>query len=255
MQEAQLMKGRVVLITGASRGIGAATARLFARHGALVGVNYNRNSEEAMSVVQAVEDLGGKAIAIQASVDNSEQIQSMVTQVEEQLGPIDTLVLNAVAIKAFTSAPFYKQSWQSLQDMVMGELAGIYFPAQVVAPLMMERKRGSIVAISSNISRRPTGETSAHAAGKASVDAFVRAMATELGPYNIRVNSVAPGMVETQASEHVGDPVRQMIIRGTPMRRLARPEDVAGMILLLAADEASFTTGNYISVSGGAFMP
>src|SRR5690348_8393304 len=145
----RLLEGHVVLVTGASRGIGAATARLFAQHGAAVGVNYNASAARAQEVVEDIHAAGGRAIAIQASVDDAEQVAAMVQQVEQELGPIDTLVMNAVAGSkvlqtpetnmAYSKAifsPFVESSWETYQSMVLRALAGVYIPARIVAPLI-----------------------------------------------------------------------------------------------------------------------
>ncbi|HEY3992793.1 MAG TPA: SDR family oxidoreductase [Ktedonobacteraceae bacterium] len=252
----QLLQGQVALITGASRGIGAATARLFARHGAAVAVNYYASPERAQEVVASIEADGGRAIAVQASVDNPGQIAAMVQQVEQQLGPIDTLVMNAAAVhnNAALFGPFVESSWETYQDVVLGELAGIYHPARIVAPLMIERKRGNLIAISSLIARRTPPGSGSHAAGKASVEALMKVLASELGPHGIRVNVVAPGATETEASLGVMRERLQQISASLPLRRIAQPEDIAGAILLLATDEARYLTGNYLAVGGGSYL-
>lgn len=250
----QLLKNHVVLITGASRGIGAATARLFARHGATVGVNYHSNGERAREVVAAIEEEGGRAIAVQASVDNQEQITAMVHRVEQELGPIDTLVLNAAAVHRFVLGPFLESTWDIYQDMVMGELASVYLPARIVAPLMVERKRGNLIAVSSIVARTAPDGSGAHAVGKGSVEALMRVLARELGPHGIRANVVAPGPTETDSTATVLPPRKQMIEKALPLRRVGQPEDVAGAILLLATAEAGYLTGNCLTVNGGGYM-
>ncbi|GHO99474.1 beta-ketoacyl-ACP reductase [Reticulibacter mediterranei] len=249
----QTLQGRVALITGASRGIGAATARLFATHGALVGVNYHRSEQEAFQIVREIEAAGGKALAVQASADDPLQLVAMVKRVEEELGPIHTLVLNAAPTKRFAFAPFIDFDWGVFQDMVLGELAGIYFPAQVVAPLMIQRKQGSIIAVSSPLSRMGWPGTLAHATGKAGVDAMARTLAVELGPHGIRVNTIAPGAVKTD-SNPMPKEAEEMNIRTTPLGRVTQAEDVAGAIYLLALDEAGFISGSYTAASGGQFL-
>ncbi len=249
----QTLQGRVALITGASRGIGAATARLFAAHGALVGVNYYRSEREAVRIVQEIEASGGKALAVQASVDDPQQCAAMVKRVEEELGPIETLVMNAAPTKRFAFAPFLEFDWGLFQDMVLGELAGIFFPAQAVAPLMRERRRGNLIAISSPLSRMGQSGALANATGKAGVDAMVRTLAVELGPYGIRVNTIAPGAVKT-ASNPMTEEMEEMLRRTTPLGRVTQAEDVAGAIYLLALDEAGFISGSYTAASGGQFI-
>ena len=257
MRLAQLLQGHVALITGASRGIGAATARLFARHGAAVAVNYHVSAERAQEVVRSIETDGGRALAVQASIDNPTQILAMVKAVEQQLGPIDTLVMNATAVHDNSAlfGSFLESNWEAYQDVVLGELAGVYHPARVLAPLMIERKRGNLIAVSSLIARRTPPGSGAHAAGKASVEALMKVLAGELGPYGIRVNVVAPGLTETESSTEVMSERLQQIGATLPLRRIGQPEDIAGAILLLATDEASYLTGNYLAVGGGSYLP
>ncbi|GHO94112.1 beta-ketoacyl-ACP reductase [Reticulibacter mediterranei] len=262
-----LLQGQVALITGGSRGIGAATARLFARHGAAVGVNYHASAKRAEEVVAAIRAEGGRAIAVQASVDNDEQVAAMVQQVEQELGPIDTLVMNAIAGSktiqtpetnmAYSKAifaPFVESSWETYQNMVLRALAGIYIPARIVAPLMIERKRGNLIAVSSLATRIARPGSGAIAASKGSVDALMRVLASELGPHGIRVNVVAPGAIETEASAAVIQERREMLNASLPLRRVGQPEDVAGAILLLATNEARYLTGNYLAAGGGSYL-
>ncbi len=253
----QLLQGHVALITGASRGIGAATARLFARHGAAVAVNYHASPERAQEVVASIEADGGCAVAVQASVDNPTKLVAMVQEVEQKLGPIDTLVMNATAVHDNSAlfGSFLESNGEAYQDVVSGELIGIYHPARVLAPLMVERKRGNLIAVSSLIARRARPGSGPHAAGKAAVEALMKVLTAELGPHGIRVNVVAPGLTETEASTEVmHDQLRQPGAT-LPLRRIGQPEDIAGAILLLATDEARYLTGNYLAAGGGSYLP
>ena len=159
---APLLQGQVALITGASRGIGAATALLFARHGAAVGVNYHNSAERAREVVETIRAFGGLALAVQASVDNAQEVGTMVQRVEQELGPIDTLVMNAIAgsrpaqvRSSWTFNPFLDSTWEQYQNIVVRTLAGVYVPARAVVPLMAERKHGNLIAVSSTLARAP----------------------------------------------------------------------------------------------------
>jgi len=260
-----LLQGQVVLITGASRGIGAATALLLARHGAAIGVNYHQSVERAREVVGSIRASGGRAIAVQASVENTQEVEAMVQQVEQELGPIDTLVLNAIArsraasptetrgLSTFNS--FLDSTWEQYQDGVMRLLAGVYVPARIIAPLMVERKHGNLIAVSSTLARSPYSGAGAVAAGKASVEALLKSLVPELGPYGIRVNVVAPGAVETEASAPYIQPRKEAISQTLPLRRVAQPEDIAAAILLLTLPQADYLTGNYLAAGGGNYLP
>ncbi|QBD75972.1 SDR family oxidoreductase [Ktedonosporobacter rubrisoli] len=261
-----LLQGQVALITGASRGIGAATALLLARHGAAIGVNYYQNAQRAQAVVETIRASGGRAIAMRASVENVHEVEVMVQQVEQELGPIDTLVLNAIAASQpvrggaqaggnWSSRQFLNSTWEQYQEIVMRLLVGAYVPARVIAPLMVERKHGNIIAVSSTLARVPYSGAGALAAGKAGVEALLKALVPELGPQGIRVNVVAPGAVETEASAPYIQAHKEAISQALPLRRVGQPEDIAATILLLALPQASYLTGNYLAVGGGNYLP
>ncbi|BDP44327.1 dehydrogenase (plasmid) [Deinococcus aetherius] len=257
------LHGKVALVTGASRGIGAATAKLLAAQGASVGVNYVSNEARAREVVSAIEAAGGRAVAVRGSVGEQAEVEAMVRQVEEELGPIDILVCNADAVREFTVKPFVDLSWAEFEDLLTGETKAVFYPVGAVVGGMMKRGAGTIINVSSQLSRRAQEGMAGHSSGKAAVDALTRTLANELGPHGIRVNAVAPGLVQTEASASMwsgdqgqdGGPglmarMRQM----TPLRRIATPEDVAGAIVMLASDAASFVTGVYLDVNGGMTM-
>lgn len=266
---ALVLQGQVALITGASRGIGAATALLLAQHGAAVGVNYNNSAEWAREVVETIRSFGGRAVAVQASVDNAQEVGAMVQQVEQELGPVDTLVLNAIAgsrtagesirpreargLSTFNA--FLDSTWEQYQNIVVRTLAGVYVPARIVAPLMVERKHGNLIAVSSTVARAPYAGSGALAAGKAGVEALLKALVPELGPHGIRVNVVAPGAVETEASAPYIEARKETISQTLPLRRVGQPEDIAGAILLLAMPQAGYLTGNYLAAGGGNYLP
>ena len=193
---------------------------------------------------------------MQGNVGDPDQVNDMIECTERALGPIDTLVANAVAYHRFTRGPFEEFAWPDFQDVVIGEVAAVYFPARAIVPKMIERGHGTIIVVSSLAGRGSTAGISPHATGKAAVEGFVRALATELGPRQIRVNTVAPGFTTTdEALANMLEGSAQAIVNRTPLGRPGTPDDVAGAIVLLTMDEASWLTGNYISAGGGLYMP
>lgn len=247
-----MLQNRVVLITGASRGIGAATARLLAKHGAAVAVNYARNSAAADAVVAAIAKNGGRALAVQADVTQRCEVERMVNTVCGELGPIDTMVLNANIM--FPIASFANYAWEDFEAKVLGEMKAAFFCVKAVVPGMLQRKRGCIVAVSSGLSRHPGFGFCAHSTAKSALDALMKSLAFELGPAGIRVNTVAPGLTITDATAGVPQQQKDMQASITPLRRNGLPEDVAGAILMLVREEAGFVTGNYVTVDGGMQM-
>ncbi len=248
-----LLQNRVVLITGASRGIGAATARLLAAHGAAVAINYHRSHAAARSVLEQIEQAGGRGFLAQADVRDPDEVEQLVRQVEGALGPIDTLVLNANI--DFPVVSFLEYPWEAFQAKIVGEMAAAFHLCQAIAPGMHRRHEGCIIAVSSGLSRHPGQGFCAHSAAKSALDALVRSLALELGPSGIRVNTVAPGLTLTDATAGVPKEVKSATAAHTPLRRVALPEDVAGAILLVASQHSGFLTGTYVPVSGGELMP
>lgn len=251
-QSYSLLKGHTALITGASKGIGAAIAKLFAQNGAAVAINYRSSEDKAQQLVQTIEQEGGKAIAVQADVQDQSQVEAMVDKVSSQLGAIDTLVLNANA--PFTIAPFVEQSWDDFESKLVSELKFAYLPCKAVVPSMIEQKSGCIVAISSITSRIGDEGFLAHTTAKSGLDGFVKSLATELGPHGIRVNAIAPGVTLTGPVSQQPQEWLDERAEGTPLKRNAQPEDIAGGVLLLASEPARFITGTYLMVNGGSQM-
>jgi len=247
-----LMKGRVVLVTGGSRGIGAATAKLLARHGAAVAVNYFRSAQAARKVVSEIEAEGGTAIAVKADMRNMGRTEAMVRKVTASLGPIDTIVLNASI--SFPVVPFLAFRWEDFQAKLVGEMKAAFFCCKAVVPGMVERKKGCVIGISSGLSRVPGEGFCAHSTAKSGLDAFLKSLALELGPKGIRVNVIAPGLTETDATAFLSKKEKDASAQLTPLKRIGLPEDVAGAVLFLASEEARFISGTYLPVSGGIHM-
>jgi amino acid adenylation domain-containing protein len=247
-----LLHDKVALVTGASRGIGLATALLLAEHGAKVAINYRDSEKQAQSVKEQIEAEGGTAEIFQADVTNAADVAQLVAAVHRRFERIDVLVANAHI--GFRHRPFVEYEWSDLEQKVSDELRAIFYPCQAVAPEMLRRKTGSIVAVSSALSKRSNEGFLAQSTAKAAVDAFVRALASELGPGGVRINTVAPGLTLTDAAFPMSATNKAWIASKSPLRRNGVPEDIAGAVLFFASDLSQFMTGTYVPVDGGHTM-
>jgi 3-oxoacyl-[acyl-carrier protein] reductase len=247
-----LLKDKIALITGASRGIGAETAKLFALEGAKVVVNYNNNQEAAQKVVDEIKSKNGQAIAVQADVTEVEQVEKMMQIIKDHWGNVDILVINAGL--RFKVAPFMQLTWEDFSYKYYGEMKSFYNSSKAVIPGMIARKSGVIVAVSSGLSRHPGYGFSSHSASKSAVDALVKSLALELGSMGIRVNTVAPGLTITDATSWMPKEQQEQAANRTALKRNGMPEDIAGAILFMASDLSSHITGTYLSVDGGVSM-
>jgi len=247
-----ILNGKIALVTGASRGIGAATAIKLAQHGAIVAVNYNNSEEKAKGVVDTIVNANGSAISVKANIFDKAESELMVNEVEKQLGKIDVLVLNAGA--NFKMASFMEQGWEDFENKILREVKGSFWTIKAVLPSMMERKKGSIIIISSSLSRKPGFGFSTHTTAKSALDGFAKALAFEFGPMGIRVNVIAPGLTLTDATSFMPQDQIDAASGFIPLRRVGMPEDIAGAVLFYASDESRYITGNYLPVNGGQIM-
>jgi len=247
-----LLEDRTILITGASRGIGAATARLAAREGARVGVNYVAAADRAGELVAEIEAGGGRAVAVPADVTVPADVERLFATVRDALGPVDALVNNA-AIQ-FPMRPFVDFRWEDFERKLVNELKAAFHCSQAAVRHMSEGEGGAIVNVSSGLSRHPGHGFVAHSSAKSALDAFSRGLAMELGPRQIRVNVVGPGLTITDATAGQPAEMKEAVARMTPLRRLGLPDDISGAIVFLCSDLARFVTGTYLPVSGGIQM-
>ena len=250
--------GLVVLVTGASRGIGAAIARAFAAEQATVAVNYLRNAEAAAQVVAECQQAGGDAFALQADVTVPEQAARLVERVVEEAGRIDVVVNNAFRSYAFDPEQrqtFADLSWADYQAQFEGSVGAAYHVCKAALPHFRRRAQGSIVNLVSDLVENPVLPYHDYTTAKSALVGFSRNLASELGPLGVRVNCVAPGLVHpTEGSRGTRASFREALIAATPLRRLARPEDVAGPVLFLASPWSGFVTGQVLFVDGGRVM-
>ena len=249
------MKGNVALVTGASRGIGAAVAKALAAQGAAVAVNYFGSEAAAKAVVAEIQAAGGRAMAVKADARDQAQVQAMAATVQAELGPIGILVLNAAI--SFPMKGFLDYPWEAFETKMLGEMRAAFHGCRAVVPHMLERQKtgadgGAIVAITSGLARNPGWGFCAHSAAKAALEGFVRALAFELGPMGIRVNAVAPGLTLTDATANLPEKNKQAAADHTPLRRNGRAEDIAEAVVGVL--RAGFVSGATIPVNGGGYV-
>ncbi|GAA4852485.1 SDR family oxidoreductase [Actinomycetospora corticicola] len=248
------MSERVCLVTGASRGIGAATARELACRGYRVVVNHRDSATTAEAVAGDVRTGGGEALVVQGDVTDPDDVTRLVETTVGHWGRLDVLVHNAMAPFPVTS--FADLGWEQLGAKLDQELRAAYLLTHAVLPGMTDRSYGRLVYLSTGLSRRPRDGMIALGVAKAALDSFVRYVATEVAPHGITANVVAPSTVEdTAVGDKLPDELRAQLAAATPMGRLARPEDVARTVAYFAGDDAGFTTGSWAPVNGGALMP
>jgi 3-oxoacyl-[acyl-carrier protein] reductase len=250
--------GKVVLVTGASRGIGAAIARAFAAEQATVAVNYLRNADAAAQVVRDCVAAGGDAFAVQADVTQPAEVARMVDAVITEAGRIDVLVNNAFRSYAFDPEQrqaFADLEWADYEAQFAGSVGAAYHVCKAVLPHFRQRAQGSIVNLVSNLVEHPVVPYHDYTTAKSALVGFSRNLASELGPLGVRVNCVAPGLVyPKEGSGGTRAQFRDALMAATPLRRLARPEDVAGPVLFLASPWSGFVTGQVLFVDGGLVM-
>ncbi|MEZ5353284.1 MAG: SDR family oxidoreductase [Bryobacteraceae bacterium] len=243
---------RVVLVSGGSRGIGAATALEFGRAGAMVAVNYLRREDAAEALCRRIEEEGGRAVAVQADVSASGDVRRAVDAAAEAFGrPVDVLVNNACATPE--PKPFLETEWSDFAALLDVQLRGAYHCARAVLPAMVAQGSGVIVNIGSSlIEQPPPAQWSAWVSAKSALLGLTRTLAVEFGPKGVRVNMVSPGATETDSIAAVPERLRKVQAMQTPLRRLAEPIDVARTVVFLCSEGGRFITGADVPVSGGA---
>ncbi len=243
------LKGKVAVVTGASKGIGAAIARALAAAGACVVVNYASSRAGADAVVAEIEKGGGKAVAVRGDVSKAADAQGIVDAAMKQFGRLDILVNNSgvyefAALENITEAHFHKH--------FNVNVLGLLLTTQAAAKHLGEG--GSVINIGSVVSRVTPPGSAVYTATKAAVDAITGVLSRELGPRRIRVNSVNPGMVETEgahAAGMIGSDFQQALIAQTPLGRIGKPEDIASIVVFLASDDSHWLTGDQLLAGGG----
>jgi 3-oxoacyl-[acyl-carrier protein] reductase len=247
----QKLKGKVALVTGSARGIGAAIAERLAADGAAVAVNYSRSANEAEGVVERISRTGGKAIVLKADVGDWSQAKALVEGTAKQFGRLDILVNNAAALGF---QPVEQVDNEQLRRQMSVNVEGPIATVQAAAPFF-PKEGGRIINISSLVQLYPLPGNTVYAATKGAIDAMTRVWAVEFGRRGVTVNAVGPGLTETDAvRENVPEEVKRALIGRTPLGRAGTPSDIADVVAFLASPDARWITGQVLLASGG-FMP
>ncbi|MFA6467318.1 MAG: 3-oxoacyl-ACP reductase family protein [Bacteroidota bacterium] len=244
---------QVVIITGGSRGIGAAAAVMFAKAGADVVITYTKNEKAANHVIENVKKQWRDGLAIKADVSKPESAKKVVEKTLKKFGRIDVLVNNAAI---WTHGKIGSMSEAVWKETMKVNLDGMFYMTNDVVPFMKKQNSGKIINISSTAGQRGEAEHSHYAASKGAMISFTKSLATELGPFNINVNSVAPGWVDTELNHVVfsDKKYKEQERKKIPIQRIPTPEDIAGPIVFLASDMARHITGEIMNVNGGSVL-
>ena len=242
---------KVALITGASRGIGRATALELAKAGAKIVINYAGNAAAAQEVLKAIQDMGGQAIAVQANIAVAAEVDELIRKTIEAFGSIDILVNNAGITRDTLLMRMKEADWDAVLDT---NLKGVFLCTKAVAKLMMKQRSGKIINMTSVVGLTGNASQANYAAAKAGVVGFTKSMAKELGSRGITVNAVAPGFIATDMTEVLPDSVKEQMTSTIPLGRPGTPSDVAKAVLFLCSDAAAYITGQTLNVDGGMVM-
>jgi len=242
------LSGKIALVTGASRGIGAAVALRLAADGAAVAVNYAGSHEAANDVVAKIQAAGGRAIALQADISDSVACAELIARTVEEFGRLDILVNNAGITRDGLLVRMSDDDWNAVIDT---NLSGVFSLTRAAAKVMMKQRTGSIVNVTSVVGIVGNAGQANYAAAKAGVIGLTKSVARELAGRNVRANAVAPGFIETDMTSSLPEPVKESTRAQIAMGRFGKTEDVASAVAYLAGDDAAYVTGQVLAVDGG----
>jgi 3-oxoacyl-[acyl-carrier protein] reductase len=246
-----MLKGKTAVVTGASRGIGRAIAIKLAKLGANIVVNYRNSVEAVQEVVKEIEALGVKALAVQCDISSFNDVENMMKQSMAEFGSIDILVNNAGITKDGLLMRMKEEEFDSVIDI---NLKGAFNCTRHVSAIMLKQRSGRIINISSVSGLTGNAGQVNYSSAKAGIVGMTKAVAKELASRGVTCNAVAPGYIQTDMTEGLSDKVKETIMNNIPLKRLGNAEDVANTVAFLASEEASYITGQVISVDGGMVM-
>ncbi len=245
------LTGKTAVVTGGSRGIGRAICIELAKQGANVVVNYSGSEDKAKQVVSEIEELGVKAIAIQANVADSAAVDAMMKQTVEVFGTLDILVNNAGITRDNLLMRMKEQEWD---DVVDTNLKGVFLCTKAVTRQMMKQRAGRIINISSIVGVAGNPGQANYVAAKAGVIGLTKTCAQELASRNILVNAIAPGFITTEMTDSLPEELKEAMLKQIPLAKLGQPEDVAKAVVFFASDNANYITGQTLHIDGGLVM-
>lgn len=246
-----MLKGKVAIVTGASRGIGRQIALTLASYGANIVVNYHGSLEKAKEVANEIEAMGREAFLYQGNVADMDAMKEMVKETTKKFGRIDILVNNAGITKDNLLMAMKEEEFDQVLDT---NLKGSFICMKQVIRTMMKQRYGRIINLSSVSGRMGNAGQVNYSASKAGVIGMTKSLAREVGSRGITVNAVAPGFIDTDMTAVLKDEVKEAIMAGIPLKRVGKPEDIAEAVAFLASDKASYITGQVLSVDGGMYM-
>jgi 3-oxoacyl-[acyl-carrier protein] reductase len=242
------LSGKVALVTGASRGIGRAIALELANAGAVVAVNYNNNEEKAIETLSLIKENGGFGIIVKGDISLYEQAKSIIDEVANKLGNVDILVNNAGISKVGLFIDMDEKEWNELINV---DIKGVINCSHHALKYMLKQKRGSIINISSIWGKSGASCEVIYSAAKGAVNSFTKALAKEMGPSNIRVNAIAPGVIDTEMNNWLSREEKESLVQEIPMMKFGNSEDIGKLAVFLASDASKYITGQIITVDGG----
>lgn len=245
------LEGKVAVVTGASRGIGRAIALKLADEGAKVVVNYSGSQAKAEEVVATIQENGGEAVAVQASVSKTEEVSALMDAAVKTFGSLDILVNNAGITRDNLLMRMKEDEWDDVLDT---NLKGVFLCTKAVTRQMMKQRAGRIINISSIVGVAGNAGQANYVAAKAGVIGLTKTTAKELASRNILVNAIAPGFIETEMTEQLPKDIKQGMLTQIPLAKLGQPEDIAKAVAFLASDDANYMTGQTLHIDGGMVM-